>query len=89
MVVYRFGYINGNYTDNEAYEQYNWLKADLAAVDRSKTPWIVINGHRPMWSSQVSSYQKNLRNAFYEVMIEHGVDIYVAGHIHWYERTWP
>ncbi|EKD01620.1 hypothetical protein A1Q2_04181 [Trichosporon asahii var. asahii CBS 8904] len=28
-------------------EQIDWLKADLAAVDRSKTPWVLAFGHRP------------------------------------------
>lgn len=44
-----FGYIeNNNYTNNAAYEQIQWLKKDLANVDRSKTPWIFAMSHRPM-----------------------------------------
>lgn len=31
--------------------QYDFLVADLAAVDRNLTPWIVFNGHRPMYVS--------------------------------------
>lgn len=84
-----FGYIKGNYTENESYEQFQWLKNDLAKVDRKKTPWIIAMGHRPMYSSQRSSYQKNLRDAFEAVLVEHGVDMYLAGHIHWYERIRP
>lgn len=85
-----FGRIDGNsWKDNKAYEQYQWLAKDLAAVDRTKTPWIFINGHRPMYSSQTASYQGNIRNAFEELMLEHGVDAYFAGHIHWYERLYP
>jgi hypothetical protein len=30
-------------------EQYLWLEADLAAVDRTVTPWIIFNGHRAMY----------------------------------------
>lgn len=26
--------------------QYTFIEADLKAVDRSKTPWIILNGHR-------------------------------------------
>ena len=84
-----FGYINGDYRDNRAYEQWHWLKNDLANVDRKKTPWVIAMGHRPMYSSQVSSYQQDLRNAFEELMVKHGVDMYLAGHIHWYERILP
>jgi len=84
-----FGYINGSVKDNQAYEQYQWLAKDLASVNRTKTPWIFINGHRPMYSSGVSSYQVNVRNAFEALMLQNGVDAYFAGHIHWYERLFP
>ncbi|ORY30983.1 acid phosphatase AphA [Naematelia encephala] len=84
-----FGYIDGSYKDNKAYEQYQWMKADLASVDRSKTPWVFAMSHRPMYSSQTSSYQTHLRNAFEDLFLEYGVDAYMAGHIHWYERTYP
>lgn len=28
--------------------QHLWLDADLAAVDRSITPWVIVTAHRPM-----------------------------------------
>lgn len=28
-------------------QQIDWLKADLASVDRKKTPWLVVGLHRP------------------------------------------
>jgi Calcineurin-like phosphoesterase/Iron/zinc purple acid phosphatase-like protein C len=84
-----FGAINGNWTDNKAYEQYQWLAKDLASVDRKKTPWVIAMSHRPMYSTQVSSYQQNLRNAFEDLLLENEVDAYLAGHIHWYERLFP
>ncbi|KAF2724618.1 acid phosphatase [Polychaeton citri CBS 116435] len=85
-----FGKIEGNkWKENEAYEQYQWLKNDLASVDREKTPWVVAMSHRPLYSSQVSSYQRNLRNAFEDLFLEYKIDAYFAGHIHWYERLWP
>lgn len=85
-----FGYITGNnWKDNTAYEQYQWLKKDLASVDKTKTPWIFINGHRPMYSSAYSSYQLNIRNAFEALMLAGGVDAYFAGHEHWEQRMFP
>ncbi|KAF2491562.1 hypothetical protein BU16DRAFT_468597 [Lophium mytilinum] len=84
-----FGAINGNWTDNTAYEQYQWLKKDLESIDRKLTPWVIVMSHRPMYSSQVSSYQKNVRNAFEGLLLENGVDLYLSGHIHWYERLFP
>ncbi|KAK4246242.1 Metallo-dependent phosphatase-like protein [Corynascus novoguineensis] len=84
-----FGAVDGSYDDNKAYQQYQWLAADLAKVDRRKTPWVIAMGHRPMYSSEVSSYQPKLRVAFEGLMLQHGVDAYLAGHVHWYERMWP
>eukprot|EP01035_Chromulina_nebulosa_P022753 gene22753-29460_t len=36
-----------NYTRDSP--QYNWLKNDLRKVNRTLTPWILFNGHRPMY----------------------------------------
>ncbi|RMZ84776.1 hypothetical protein DV737_g889, partial [Chaetothyriales sp. CBS 132003] len=84
-----FGTVDGSWKDNQAYEQYKWLAKDLAAVDREKTPWVIAMSHRPMYSSEVSSYQSNIRAAFEGLLLENKVDIYLSGHIHWYERLWP
>lgn len=84
-----FGYINGSYKDNEAYEQWQWMKNDLANVDRSKTPWVFAMSHRPMYSSETASYQKAMRNAWEDMFLQYGVDAYFSGHVHWYERIYP
>ncbi len=84
-----FGAITGSYKDNTAYEQLAWLRADLAAVDRTKTPWVVALSHRPMYSTEDSGYLKNIRAAFEDILLDGGVDMYIAGHIHWYERLLP
>ena len=84
-----FGTIDGNYKDNKAYEQYQWLAKDLASIDRKKTPWVFAMSHRPMYSSETAAYQKNLRAAFEGLLLEYGVDAYFSGHIHWYERMFP
>ncbi|XP_050946279.1 probable inactive purple acid phosphatase 27 isoform X2 [Cucumis melo] len=31
--------------------QYEWMKSDMASVNRSRTPWLIFMGHRPMYSS--------------------------------------
>lgn len=84
-----FGYINGSWKDNKSYQQLAWLAKDLAAINRTKTPWVFAMTHRPMYSSQVSGYQANVRNAFESMLVNAGVDAYFAGHIHWYERLFP
>ena len=35
----------------EVERQFEWLKADLAAVNRSVTPWVITMAHRPMYCS--------------------------------------
>ncbi|KAJ7725426.1 Metallo-dependent phosphatase-like protein [Mycena maculata] len=85
-----FGFIKGNISVKENYEQYQWMKNDLANVDRSVTPWVFAMSHRPMYSSQVAnSYQPQMRAAWEELFIEYGVDAYLSGHIHWNERMFP
>lgn len=85
-----FGRIDGDrIDDNTAYEQYQWLVKDLAAVNRTQTPWIIAMSHRPMYSTQTSSYQADIRAAWESVLLQYGVDVYIAGHIHWYERLYP
>lgn len=42
-----------------------------------------------MYSTQTSSYQANIRAAWEAVFLQYEVDMYIAGHIHWYERLFP
>ncbi len=70
--------------------QYTWLDQELASIDREKTPFLIVYGHSPMYSS--NSYhgsEVELRDALEELYVEHGVDLVIAGHDHFYERTWP
>lgn len=76
-----FGAVHGSYYDTKNYEQYQWLSKDLAEVDRCRTPWVIVMGHRPMYSSEVSTYQKNLRKAFEGLLIQNGVDLYISGYV--------
>jgi len=70
--------------------QYSWLEQDLSAVNRDVTPFVIVYGHKPMYSS--NSYHGSeieLRNALEELYVSQGVDLVIAGHDHFYERTWP
>jgi hypothetical protein len=77
----------------------NWLKHDLhnANKQRDKTPWIVVIGHRPIYSSEMlySNHSiaiqqaKILQDAFEDILHEYQVDIFLVGHVHSYERTYP
>merc|ERR1712100_349708 len=34
--------------------QLEWLEEDLESVDRSKTPWVVVMGHYPLYCSSIT-----------------------------------
>ena len=42
-----------------------------------------------MYSTNGASYEKYIRNSFQSTMLAGGVDLFFAGHIHWYERMYP
>jgi hypothetical protein len=85
-----FGGAGGGFGDQVA-----WLKADLAKANanRAQRPWIIATGHRPMYDKTVADWplltQEHLRTAFEDIFIDGGVDLYIAGHIHAYERNYP
>lgn len=80
----------GSYADyKKGSPQYKWLKADLAAVNRVVTPWVVVAMHMPWYSSNVNHYKsgKKISDSLEPVVYEHGVDIVLQAHVHAYERT--
>jgi len=83
--------------------QYEWLQQDLmkAVANRHNVPWIIVFGHRPVYCSNVddmpdcSSDAETLRkgvNGQYgieQLLYDYSVDMYLCGHEHSYERTFP
>jgi len=80
-------------------DQMTWLKKDLqnAVANRKQVPWIVVVGHRPIYSS-MSGYSSNgkpiteslvLQNTLEQLFKDHHVDLYMMGHVHSYERFHP
>ena len=69
--------------------QYAWLKADLAAVDRAATPWLVVMTHVPWYSSSSHHFEESelMRRSMEPLLRDAGVDLVVNGHVHAYERT--
>ena len=71
--------------------QYSWLEADLAAVDRNKTPWLVVTSHRPVYTTPeceqkthlISEIMQENLNPLFE---KYQVNLVLAGHAHWYQR---
>ena len=68
-----------------------FLEADLKAVDRSVTPWIVVDVHAPWYNSntQHTNDGVKMRTAYEQLLNQYGASIYIAGHVHAYERTCP
>ncbi|KAJ8098545.1 Metallo-dependent phosphatase-like protein [Lipomyces tetrasporus] len=72
--------------------QTTWLEADLKSVDRSKTPWIIVAGHRPWYLSHANASGTicwSCKDVFEPLLIEYGVDLVLSGHSHVYERNAP
>jgi len=69
---------------------HTWLEYDLKLANerRSITPWIILLGHRPMYSSDVSTDSGKLIT-LEPLLQKYGVDLAIWGHMHCYERTWP
>jgi 3',5'-cyclic AMP phosphodiesterase CpdA len=64
--------------------QEKWLKADLAQYPTKCT---LVFGHRPRWSS--NSFASSDIAPLVNAMVAAGVDLYLAGHSHSYERFAP
>lgn len=73
-------------------EQVDWLKKDLTSVNRQKTPWVIVAGHRPWYVSapnDTSNVCLNCQKAFEPLFHEFSVDLVLSGHVHAYERHAP
>jgi len=68
--------------------QLDFVAADLAAVDRRRTPWVIVLGHRQMYSGN-SMGPQNSMGALEPLFVRHKVDIAFWGHIHYAQRSCP
>lgn len=69
-------------------QQLEFLEADLASVDRSVTPWVVVSGHRP-WYTTGGDGCDPCQNAFEPLFYKYGVDLGIFGHVHNSQRFLP
>eukprot|EP01079_Euglenida_sp_SAG-EU17-18_P007426 gene7425-1328_t len=75
-------------------DQLQWLEADLRAVNRTATPWVVAAGHRMVYDSAMYtpgkvSVPNSVMKAFESLFLRHRVDLVITGHLHAYERMRP
>jgi hypothetical protein len=72
--------------------QYRWLERDLRSVNRLKTPWVIIEIHRPLYNSFNLPDGQNvvgiaMREEIELLLMEYSVDLVLSGHYHSYLRT--
>eukprot|EP00948_MAST-09A_sp_MAST-9A-sp1_P002947 g2947.t1 len=78
-------------------KQWSWIEGDLASVDRTKTPWVIMGGHRPALID--SPYDTNptyhtgdqevsrlMLSAFEPLWVKYNVAMCFWGHHHTYQR---
>lgn len=79
----------GSYADyDRSSEQFSWLRADLAGVDRERTPWVFVLVHVPWYNTNLAHQGEGdaMREAMEDLIYEARVDVVFSGHVHAYER---
>ena len=74
---------------SEGSAQYEWLNADLKAVDRARTPWLFVILHAPWYTSNTvhPTDGQLMRSTLEPVLHAAHVNAVFAGHVHAYERN--
>ncbi|KAF4683301.1 hypothetical protein FOZ63_010411 [Perkinsus olseni] len=89
----RYVMLSSEHDWTEGSEQWQWLDEQLAEVDRSVTPWVIVTAHRPMLVSGYDPSERAVEDHMYPalgpLLKKHRVNLFVAGHWHYYERTHP
>ena len=71
--------------------QYAFLAKDLSSINRTITPWVVVEVHRPLYNSEKYWTQDavglGMRNEIEELLYMNKVDLVLSGHYHGYLRS--
>jgi len=74
-------------SEHDINTQADAMAAVLAGVDRSKTPWVIVQVHRPLYSSSIVDPTGDLmKQKFVPLFEKYNVDVVLCGHQHFYER---
>lgn len=69
--------------------QMAWLKQKLQQSQQAQVPWKIVCGHHPIYSSGYYGNDQHLIQQLTPLFREYGVQLYINGHEHSYERTQP
>jgi hypothetical protein len=71
--------------------QHAWLEQDFLSVNRTKTPWLVVESHRPMYESEAvwanNAVGIAMRYEMEDLLRDYQVDLFLSGHYHAYHRS--
>lgn len=91
--VVHFVYLSTETNFLKGSKQYEFLKKDLESVDRVKTPFVVVQGHRPMYTTSNEIRDRPIREKMLEhlepLLVDNNVNLALWGHVHRYERFCP
>ena len=71
--------------------QYKWLERDLSSIDRTLTPWVIVEAHRPLY--HIEDVPANtmvgihMRTSLEPLLKRYDVDLLLSGHYHSYFRS--
>ncbi len=80
----QFFALDTNMKNQEWSRQISWLEAELS---KSDTPWKVVFGHHPIYSSGIYGKNNEFIKLFTPLFQKYNVQVYINGHEHNYERT--
>ncbi|MEL7331359.1 MAG: metallophosphoesterase [Cyanobacteria bacterium J06560_2] len=72
------------FTESDWTRQLRWLRTELS---QSSAQWKVVFAHHPIYSSGSHGSDESLARALTPLFADYGVQIYINGHDHNYERT--
>jgi acid phosphatase type 7 len=90
--VVHFVYMSTETNFVEGSDQYNFLKEDLEKVNRTRTPFVVFQGHRPMYTSSGArddALKQQMLQHLEPLLVAYNVTLALWGHVHLYERFCP